>query len=194
MADTPERKRPNANYPLTVKKNSDEEPVFYYSREARLAKAPKSVQALYGEGPKKKLGFFRSLTATKPLASIFTSIIFLCAAILLISIFGLAEGSYILGGNQVSLSAMKFQEETIIILEKTFKEHQEAYTGVVDIGISPAALTGNEAAELPVFTHRVFFSLAPKEEYRFSVPFAADELAVVLLGEADSVSFKVQVK
>jgi hypothetical protein len=194
MDKTPERKRPNANYPLTNKQTGGEDLVFYYSREERLAKAPKSVQNLYAEGPKKKTGFFRSLTATRPLALIFTSIIFLCAAILVISIIGIGGGDYMLGGNQVSVSAMKFQGETIVVLEKTFKENQEAYTGVVDIAVSPAAAAGSDPAELPVFTHRVFFSLNPQEEYRFSLPFEAGELVMVLMGEQDTVQFKLQTK
>jgi hypothetical protein len=168
--------------------------VFYYSREDRLAKAPKPVQDLYAEGPKKKTGVFRSLTATRPLAMIFTSIIFLCAVILVISILGLNDGGYALGGNSVTVSAVKFQGQTIMVLEKTFKENQEAYTGVVDIAVSPAASQGSDPSEPPVFTHRVFFSLNPKEEYRFSLPFEADDLVMVLMGEQDTVQFKLRAK
>jgi hypothetical protein len=196
MDDTPERKRPNAKYPLSNKKNTGEEVVFYYSRAARLAKASKPVQALYEEPPKKKFRFFHTLTATRPLAMLFSSIMILCAAIVMISFFGLNESGYTLGGNRVSLSAVKFQGETIVILEKTTPENQTAYTGVVDIGVSPAAPPGDDPAEYPVFTHRVFFSLNPEESYRFSLPFEADELAVVLQGEQeqDTVQVKIKVK
>jgi hypothetical protein len=200
MDDTPERKRPNANYPLTDKKNTGEELVFYYSRAERLAKAPPSVQSLYAEGPKKKTGFFRSLTATRPLAMLFTSIVFLCAAILVLSIFSIGEDGYVLGGNRISLSAVKFQGETVVIMEKTFPENRTVYTGVVDIAVSPAAPAGSDPADnpadYPVFTHRVFFSLAPEESYRFALPFEAEELAVVLQGERerDTVQCKIKVE
>ncbi|MDR2257677.1 MAG: hypothetical protein LBE14_00855 [Treponema sp.] len=200
MADTPERKRPNANYPLSNKKRGEEELVFYYSRADRLAKASKPVQALYEDPPQRKFRLFHSLTATRPLAMLFISIIILCAVIMMISIFGLNESGHILGGNRVSFSAVKFQGETIVILEKTSPENQEVYTGVVDIGVSPAAPPGSDPAarpaEYPVFTHRVFFSLNPEESYRFALPFEADELAVVLQGEQerDTVQVKIKVK
>jgi hypothetical protein len=194
VADTPERKRPNANYPLSNKKTNDEELVFYYSRAARLAKAPKSVQALYEESPKRKFGFFRALTATRPLAMLFISIMFFSAVIMVISYLGFNDASYILGGNRVSVSAIKFQGETFIVLEKTFQENQDVYTGVVDIAVSPEAAGEGDPAAYPVFTHRVFFSLNPAEEYRFSVPFEAEKLLMVLLGEQDSAQFTVKVK
>ncbi|MDR0623183.1 MAG: hypothetical protein LBG10_02005 [Treponema sp.] len=196
MDDTPERKRPNANYPLSNKKKGEEELVFHYSREARLARAPKPVQSLYEEPPKKKFRLFHTLTATRPLAMLFISIVILCAAILMISTFGLNEGGHVLGGNRVSVSAVKFQGETIVILEKTSPENQEVYTGVVDIGVSPEAPEGSDPAEYPVFTHRVFFSLEPEESYRFALPFEADKLAVVLQGEQeqDTVQLKIKAK
>jgi hypothetical protein len=65
---------------------------------------------------------------------------------------------------------------------------------VVDIGVSPAAPAGSDLAEFPVFTHRVFFSLAPEEEYRFSLPVEAEELAVILQGEHDTAQIKLKVK
>jgi hypothetical protein len=194
MRDTPERKRPNAKYPLTEKKISrDEGPSFYYSREQRLAKAPPNVRALYEESPKKKFGFFRTLTATRPLAMLFFSIMILCAAIIIISIFNLA-GDHGLGGNRLALEAVKFQGETIVVLTKTVKDSERAYTGPVDIGISPAAPKGSDAKDYPVFTNRIFFSLNAEEAYRFSLPFEAEKLLVLLQGELDSASFTITVK
>jgi hypothetical protein len=185
MEDKPQRKRPNAKYPLTEKKNGKEELVFYYSREERLARAPKPVQALYGEAPKKKFGFFRALTATKPLAILFVSIMIFCAFIMILSIFDLAGSRYTLGGNSLGIRAVKFQDETIVVLVKTVRDGKEAYTGLVDIGVSPAASGESDDADYPVFTHRIFFSLRDEEEYRFSLPFAADELVMVLQGEGE---------
>jgi hypothetical protein len=194
MDETPDRKRPNERYPLSEKKTGDEELVFYYSRERRLAKAPPSVQALYAEVPKKKrFGFFRSLTATRPLAMLFASIIILCAAIVILSVFN-AGGAYMLGGNALTVSALKFQGETIVVMNKAVRDDGNAYTGLVDIGVSPAVPEGSEAGDYPVFTHRIFFSLNPQEEYRFSLPFEADELLVVLQGERDMAQFKIKTK
>jgi hypothetical protein len=192
--DKPEGKRPNAKYPLTEKKPGEEELVFYYSREQRLAKAPKSVQELYREGPKKKTGFFRVLTATKPLAMIFISIMIFCAAIMVISILDLSGSTYTLGGNRLAIRALKFQDETIVVMVKTVQKGKNAYTGLVDIGVSPAVPDGVRAGDYPVFSHRIFFSLNTEEEYRFSLPFAADKLAMVLQGEQNSVQFTVKVE
>jgi hypothetical protein len=193
MDDRPPRRRPNANYPLSEKKPG-EELHFYYSREERLAKAPPSVRALYEEKPKKKFAFFRTLTATRPLSMLFASIMILCAALMIISFFNLA-GGWSLGGNTLTLEAMKFRGETVVALKKTVKnpEGAPAYTGPVDIGVSPAA-SGEDAAAAPVFTHRIFFTLNAEEEYRFSLPFEADALVFVLMAEEDEARFKIKVK
>jgi hypothetical protein len=193
--EKPGRKRPNADYELSNKKNDDEKLVFYYSREKRLAKAPPSVQALYEEVPKKKrFGFFRSLTATRPMALLFASILILCAAILILSVFGGGGDAHMLGGNSITLAAMKFQGETLVVMNKSCKNDRDAYTGLVDVAVSPVVPEAPETENYTIFTHRIFFSLSSEEEYRFSLPFEADELIVVLQGEKDSVQFKINPK
>jgi hypothetical protein len=197
MADKPgtpdSRRRPNAKYPLSEKRTGDDELHFYYSREQRLAKAPPSVRALYEEKPKTKFAFFRTLTATRPLAMLFASIMILCAALLIISFLNLANGGN-LGGNTVTLEAMKFRGETVVALTKTVKKPAGAYTGPVDIGVSPAVSGESEAAAAPVFTHKIFFTLDAREEYRFSLPFEAGALVFVLMAEENTARFKVKVK
>jgi hypothetical protein len=195
--DKPGRKRPNANYPLTKKSfHEDEGPVFYYSREQRLAKAPPKVRALYEEAPKKKFGFFRALTATRPLSMLFASIMLLCALLFIISFFNNFGSRYTLSGNRLAVTAVQFQEETIVVMVKTAQDEKSAYTGPVDIAVSPAAPAGSDPAEYPVFTRHVFFSLNSPEEYRFSLPVAADTLVMVLQGEGegDTAQFTVTVK
>jgi hypothetical protein len=194
MDNAPERKRPNAKYPLSEKKTEDDELVFYYSRERRLAAAPPKIRALYEQTPKRKFGFFRSLTATKPLAMMFASILLLCAAITIISILDRAEGGRLLGGNLITLEAVKFQGETIVVLTKTVKTPEQAYTGPVDIGAAPEAPGGSQTGDYPVFTHRIFFSLNAEEEYRFSLPFDAEKLLIIVQGETGSVRFTVKTK
>jgi hypothetical protein len=58
------------------------EPVFYYSRERRLANAPKRVRDWNNAPPPKKATLFRSLTDTKPKALMLITIAALCAIIL----------------------------------------------------------------------------------------------------------------
>jgi hypothetical protein len=188
------RRRPNAKYPLSEKKPGDEELVFYYSRERRLSAASPPVKALYVETPKKRFGFFRSLTATRPLAMLFTSILFLCAAIVIISIVNPAGTAYTLGGNRITVEAVEFGGETMVALTKTVTDTENAYTGLVDIGAAPALSGENAGEDYPVFTHRIFFSLNAKEEYRFSLPFEAAKLLILLQGEQDTVRFTIKVK
>jgi hypothetical protein len=188
MSEEEKPKRPNAEYPLTHEKDG-EDIVFYYSRDKRLEKAPESVRSLYRDGPKKK-GFIRSLTATRPLAILFGSILVISAFIIVLSIFGGAENSWMLGGNRVSVSAMKFQGETYLVLNKAVRD-KNVYTGLVDLAVAPEVPKGQEDTSYPVFRNRIFFSLKEEEEYRFSVPFEADRLVVVLQGENSSLEFIV---
>jgi hypothetical protein len=63
----------------------DREPVFYYSREARLARAPKRVREFYENVPvKKKFAFFTCLADTKPKAMSLLTIIVLCVVIFIL--------------------------------------------------------------------------------------------------------------
>ena len=63
----------------------DREPVFYYSREARLARAPKRVREFYENVPvKKRFAFFSCLFDTKPKAMSLLTIIVLCVVIFIL--------------------------------------------------------------------------------------------------------------
>ncbi|MDR0878016.1 MAG: hypothetical protein LBN21_08185 [Treponema sp.] len=190
--DEPEKKRPNAEYPLLKTNDDGKELVFYYSRERRLENASQEVQDLYKGSPRKKSGFFRSLTSTKPLAFLFVSILILSAMIMVISSLGLADSSRTLGGNRLTVSAIRFDGATFFVLTKTYKEGTESYTGLVDIAVSP--VVKESEGEYPVFNHRVFFSLSTEEDYRFSVPFEAEAMILVLQGETGLVNFTVKPK
>jgi hypothetical protein len=190
-AETP--RRPNANYPLSPEQNTGEELVFRYSRDRRLARAPKKVQELYRPSPKKKFGFFRSLTATKPLAMLFGSIMVLSVITIVMAVYGGAENGRIMEGNRVSATAMKYQGSTFVVLNKHRQDKTGAYTGPVDMAVSPAAGEG-EGEGLPVFSNRLFFSLKGEEEFRFSVPFEAEALLVVLQNESVTVDLRVRPK
>ncbi|MDR1287421.1 MAG: hypothetical protein LBK08_07420 [Treponema sp.] len=181
--------RPNAEYALS-RPAEGEDPVFYYSRDRRLAKASESVRSLYREEPRRRMGFFRSLTATKPLAVLFASILILSAFIIVLAVFGGAENSYTLGGNRISVQAMKFEGATYLVLKKTAKD-DNVYTGLVDLAVAPEVSAGKEGTPYPVFRNRIFFSLKDEEEYRFSVPFEADRLVMVIQGENGSLEFTV---
>ena len=136
-------RRPNANYPLSPEKNTGEELVFRYSRERRLARAPKKVQELYRPSPKKKFGIFRSLTATRPLAMLFGSVMVLSVITVIMAVYGGAENGKTMEGNRVSVTAMKYQGSTFMVLNKR-RGDTGAYTGPVDMTVSPSAREGGE--------------------------------------------------
>jgi len=194
--DESKPKRPNANYNLSRPDNvrdihEEENLTFYYNRERRLAKAPQSVKDLYAEKKKTRFSLFGPLVADKPRAILFFSIVIMCAFIYALSLLGYFDNSYSLEGNKVEISGTKFEDMAIIVLKKTVKKGTEiAYSGAVDIAVSPVA---SEDEEFPVFYHRVYFyNTEPVEEYRFAVPFDSPELLIILQTEKTSVNAKLK--
>lgn len=95
-----------------------------------------------------------------------------------------------LGGNGVAAEAMRYKGATYIALKKTCAGNGNDYTGAVDIAISVPEL--NEAEPVPIITERIFFSHEQNEEYRFSVPYEAPELLILLKSETELISLLVR--
>ena len=191
-----EPKRPNARYKLSGHTTGDEDLTFYYSRERRLAKAPQAVKDLYKEEPPPRFNLLRPLIGSRPRAMMFGCIMLICAAMLVLSIFGYTGGAYALAGNSLSVQARQYDGALVVTLKKAVKKNglfpaEDPYTGAVDVAVSPATQTA-AGEPPPVFVHRIFFSLESVEEYRFSVPFDAGELVVVFQTEKDSLSLKLK--
>jgi hypothetical protein len=190
--------RPNAKYKLS--KPDDAQPPreglpFYYSREHRLAKAPKEVQDLYKEKKPNRFGFFRVLVADKPRKFLFFSIILICVMIWMLALLGYFDSSYTLDGNKIKVSAAAFEGAAVVVINKTVK-NKNAYTGAVDVAVSvPVSLQDGNTVQtdnnFPVFYHRIFFSLEKEEQYSFAVPFESGELLIVLQTEKYSLKIKV---
>jgi hypothetical protein len=192
------RPRPNAAYKLSKERADEEQLTFYYSRDRRLEKAPQAVKDLYRETPPPRFNLLRPLIGSKPRAMMFGSIMLMCAAILVLSVLGYFSDTYDLAGNRLSIQAARYEGALMVELKKTIKKgilvsSGEAYTGVVDLAVSPVARIGQDSA-LPVFYHRLFFSLEKAEEYRFSVPFDCEELVLVLQTEKNTLSLKIKPK
>jgi len=193
VTDGPPR-RPNANYNLSkpdTVTNKKESITFYYNRERRLAKAPQAVKDLYKEQKFNRFNLLRPLIADKPRAMIFTSIVILCAAIVLLSLLGYINKTYSLEGNKLTVGATGYEGTAIIVLKKTVNNKKTAYTGAVDIAVSPVVQNMDE--QYPVFYHRVFFTLEQEEIYRFVVPFDSSDIAVVLQTEKSTLKITVKV-
>jgi len=196
------KSRPNANYKLSKPDNAvvpEEELVFYYNREHRLAKAPKHVQELYE--PKKPnrfawLGFLGILVADTPRKIMFFTIILMCVLIWLFSFFGYIDSPFNLDGNLVKVSATVYEGSTILTINKRVK-YGNAYTGAVDTAVSfPVAVSDDDEGrieEAPIFYHRVYFTAEKHERYSVAVPFDSPELLVVLQTEKKQIKLKISV-
>jgi len=191
--------RPNANYALSEKKQEEDKLTFYYSREARLAKAPQAVRDLYNNPPKRSFNLIRPLVDTKGKAILFTTIILMCVALLLISILS-PDGAYNLEGNRITVQAVKYEGTIIVLIKKSLAKNRRgkprtvsAYTGAVNIGASPPQAASND--ETPqIFMHRIFFTAQDTEEFRFSLPFESDRVIMVLQTEKNQISITVDVE
>ncbi|MCL2805628.1 MAG: hypothetical protein FWD26_06790 [Treponema sp.] len=187
--------RPNAKYNLSNlddknhldKKENEEKLHFYYNRERRLENAPDSVKNLYKEQKKNQFSLLGPLLADKPRRMLFILIIVMCAGILVLSITGYFDTSYTLEGNRIDVTAAGFEGTTIVVLKKTAK-NTGAYSGSVDIAVTPIVKSGED--QYPVFTHRVFFTYETEEIYRFVVPFDAEELVMLLQNEKNTLQMR----
>ena len=198
-----EVRRPNANYQLS-KKNQEEEgkPTFYYSREARLAKAPQAVRDMYNQKkPRSRFNLIGPLVDTKGKAILFFTIILICAALLLISILD-PGGAYNLEGNRIMVQAVKYEGTIIVLIKKSLAKKRfgkpiaGAYTGTVNIGASvPQTVSNGEDIEpSTIFMHRIFFTAHDREEFRFTLPFESDSVIMVLQTEKNQLNIKVNVE
>jgi hypothetical protein len=183
VTDEERPRRPNEKYKLSKGDSlvdpKEEELVFYYNREHRLAKAPQSVRDLYTAQKKPRFNLLRPLVADKPRAILFFTILIICIFIVVFSVLGLFDSSYTLEGNKIEIRETVYDGTTIVDLSKKAKENT-AYTGAIDIAVT-AAVKPDE--ETPVFYHRVFFTLTPEEDYRFVVPFSSSELLMLVQTE-----------
>jgi len=204
MSDHEEKQRPNARYKLSNENANpgQEEIVYHYDRERRLAKAPQRVRDLCKMDTHHRFNLLKPLVRTKPLAMMFFSIIIICAVIAALSALGLTAMSDALDGNTLSIQAIRFEGATIMAINKSAVKksgldrfsRSPAYTGAVDIAVQPLLKSGAVQEEVPqdIFLHRIFFTLEPEEYYRFSIPFDADELAVVVRTETDVLRLTVK--
>ena len=194
MTDEERPHRPNEKYKLSkgdsLADPKEEELVFYYNREHRLAKAPQSVRDLYTAQKKPRFNLLKPLVADKPRAILFFTILIICIFIVVFSVLGLFDSSYTLEGNKIEVSETVYDGTTIVDLSKKAKDN-EAYSGAVDIVVSGAVQPDEET---PLFYHRVFFTLTPEEEYRFVVPFTSSELLMLVQTEKSVLKIKLKPK
>jgi hypothetical protein len=117
--------------------------------------------------------------------------------VLLILSRGLKEsGGVKLAGNRISVSAMSFPAQAgegaaatyLAVLKK--EDSERAYTGPVDVAVSVYQKEGGAGG--PIETRRIFFTLEPEEDFRFSVPFTGPELILVFRAEEQMATLRVK--
>jgi len=147
--------------------------VFYYSREERLKKASPAVRKFNEPVKQKKFTLFGALTATRPLALLFFTIVILFVAIPLIYHFFGYGNTKTIDGNTIDFSIISYSDTSFVTVTKKAKT-DAAYTGMADIAVT---LPEENA---PVDVQRIYFNREKEEVYRFSVPFSGKKMIVVI--------------
>lgn len=174
------------------KRIGTEDVTFYYSRERRLNSAPDPVVKLNSGMFGQRSGFFRSLVATKSLAFLFLAILMLSATAIVMSILLNQEDNRQLLGNSFTVEAFRFQGSTYIAIKK-HAQSQDAYTGALDIAVSPV-IQEKVSENMPIHIQKLVIGVSKDEEYRFSIPFEAEKLVVLLQCKSDFIRFIAPVK
>jgi hypothetical protein len=176
--------------------NEYRDPVFYYSRERRLEKASPAVRAL-NDGTPLRPSLSKTLFATRAHVLIFVTIILLCAMFGMASRISGRDKGLKLGGNTVALVLLREEGTLILGIAKSMPASGEAYTGAVDIAVSPVmpkSKEGETAAEVPpVFTHRIFFMPVESETYRAVLPFTGNDFLVLLRTDTEQKSVRIKI-
>jgi hypothetical protein len=175
----------------------DRDIVFCYSRERRLARAPQAVRDLYDTSPASRPTLYKALTGgTRAGAILLITIVMVSFVLLILSRRGPREsGGVKFAGNIVAVSAMSFpagdgeaEASYIAAVKKT--DSERAYTGPVDVAVSIFQKEGGD--DMPIAARRIFFTLEPEEEFRFSVPFTGPELILVFRAEEELATLRVK--
>ena len=166
--------------------------VYYYSREHRLSRASRTVRELNSSSGRR--GFLYTFTATRAHVILSATILIISAFIIITSITARGSNALTLGNNSVTVSAVRQEEGIFLTLTKKSPRKGESYSGVVDMAVSPVLEKGERGTgggEIPIFTHRIFFSLMEKEEYLIPLPFEGSGFFIIFQTGEERKSHKV---
>ena len=161
------------------------EPVFYYSRDHRLGRASAAVRDLNENKPG---GVSRRIPGSK------VNLLVLAAIFMVVAIYyftyrsaGGRAAAFNFGGNSIVLSITGAhtggRAALSLTLEKTVSASSGAYTGPVDIAVSPYQKKSEDPEDIRVVAHRIFFSREKNESFDISIPFEGAEFIVILKSE-----------
>ena len=166
-----------------VEKKVKRDTVFYYSRERRLDRASALVRGNSdNNGQTTKKIPLSKIFVTRGNTIFFIIIIIVCFVLGITNRLNVTERNVKLGGNIVTAEITSEEGILILDLEKNLPKRGEAYTGAVEIYVSPVLpkpKDGEEHELPPVFSHRVFFGAYSKETFSISIPFTQAEYFVI---------------
>jgi len=173
----------------SLDENIEREPVYYYSREHRLSRASSAVRDLY-DSKSGKMSVTKRIFGARGNVMTFVLIIITCLMLGFVSRYTKANTAVKLGGNTVTMAILKEEEALILDITKQSPKTGAAYTGEVEIAVSPAIVKSEsklpeskliESEIPPVFFHRVYFTTAGYDSFLVSLPFDINENEFILL-------------
>jgi hypothetical protein len=190
------------------------EPVFHYSRKHRIEHSSRTVRKLHDPDSDSKWGrgfhLLGGLTHQSSQKRVFVSIAMFFVIISLIFVLTDRIGTKRLGGNVITAEARRFDDMTLITINKTFKEENvgSVYSGTVDVMVGPfsrpqPSIRRNPFAEKevvidedhPVVTERLEFFLEPEEVYELFLPYEApDFLLVMQINDEEPITLRLRAK
>jgi hypothetical protein len=177
--------------------NIEKEPVYYYSREHRLSRASSAVREL-NDSKFGKMNMAKRFFGNRGNVMTFIMIIISCLMLNFFSRNTQANTTVKLGGNAVTMAILNDEDVLILDIAKQGPKAGVAYTGEVEIAVSPAKeksepkLTESETP--PVFLHRVYFTTSGYDSFQISLPFDANEFILLLKTADEQKSVKLKAK
>ena len=167
----------------TKEKDDAKNVEYYYKREERLAKAGPYARFAAGLHGKKRQGLLKTMTATKPLAFLFYTLLFAMVASLLVNWISGGSPKATLGGYSYALDALWFEGDVYLTVKRSRSRGAER-PGSVEVKLTVGGEIGQGA-------------LNPGEsELKLRLPAAARPewaVAVVSLGD-DGVELSSRVR
>lgn len=178
-----ENKNANEITNETVNAEENQEIKFYYSRDDRLKRASAEIRAM--NLPMERPKFFKTLLGNRGNVMILMSILIICMMYYFGNRFmGSSETELTLGNNRIAASITEEGGILFLSVQKTYRKDAYAYTGAVDIAVSPASPGAGESPQ--VLAHRIYFSLNSPENYIISLPFDSEIARFVVMFQTEN--------
>jgi hypothetical protein len=164
----------------SLDENIEREPVYYYSREHRLSRASSAVRDLY-DSKSGKISVAKRVFGNRGNIMTFVLIIISCLMISFVSKYSRAMSDVKIGGNTVTMAILKEEDTLILDITKQGPKKGVAYSGEVEITVSPVVSNLSEGETPTLFFHRVYFTQTGYERFQISLPFDIDKNEFILL-------------